>query len=92
MALQKTVETPFGTAATYWKVSVVDVNWFNSSMNTQIHGFLDKAARDAGASPFSSINFAYSGESFDFAHTDNLVEKIYAKIKATEDWTDAVDV
>lgn len=49
MSLNKTIQTPSGYDANYWRISEVRLNTEEKQMRIDIRGYKDKAAFEAGA-------------------------------------------
>lgn len=89
MALQKSVQTPYGanTNATYWRI--VNFNWDIASEEVTgvVAGYVDKASRDAGASAIASKTF-----SIDRVTAEPSRASIYAHLKTLEAFNGSTDV
>jgi hypothetical protein len=56
MALKKSIELPSKVTVEYWKLAVVRFDYLTDECRVLIFGYLNKEARDEGASPAHSID------------------------------------
>lgn len=93
MALQKSITTPSGAAATYWKAAVIELDHYRNEAHVLLLGFIDQQARDAGLRPLDSRSFFFEHDGFTgFGHEVNNTQVAYAKIKTSPEFADAIDV
>lgn len=92
MALEKAIETSYGVTASYHKITVTNIDWHNRVANITIAGFIDNAARNTGKIDILKSNYYWAGDDFVFAPDTNVLAVAYAKLKALEQWSDAIDV
>lgn len=91
MALYKKINTGYGVDAEYWKITNVKIDWLTRDSSFLLKGYSSKEARDNMSLELDSYVFKFSRDKFDFEYTDNVVEKVYVKIKAIPYWSDAID-
>lgn len=82
----------FGMDLLYWKVGQVRINWHNRKCHAQLLGFVNQTQRNDGKEPVKVVDFHFNDVDFAFDHISGIVEQVYAKIKADEDWSSATDV
>jgi len=92
MALQKSINTSFGIPATYWKVGQAKVDFHNKTCSVRVLGFVNAQARTDLMQSISSKDYQFNGDAFTFDVEQKLITQIYAKVKAIEEWTQAIDV
>lgn len=56
MALRKSVDTDFGVAGEYWRVSQTNVDWTTMMAHVVLLQYVDETARRAGKSPIGSVS------------------------------------
>lgn len=67
MALEKTVNTPYGIDATYWRIVEITYNNFQKQARIVVFGYPSKALRDAGKNHIASmVHLAKDNEFADF--------------------------
>jgi uncharacterized protein (UPF0210 family) len=91
MALLKEIETKYGIAANYHKISVTDVNWHAKSAHVEVIGFVDREAKESGMNPILKTNFDYSPDNFSLSPDSNIVACLYAAIKESDLFINAED-
>lgn len=91
MALEKALETSYGVTANYHKITVTNIDWHSRTANLTVVGFISSAARTAGKMDILKSNYYWSGDDFVFSPASNTVVDAYTKLKAMEQWTDAID-
>ena len=88
MALQKSIDTNYGVAATYHNVSGVAWEKGVAKAKVQIASYVDLAARQApGGIPLGRVAFEV-----DASAAPPTLAEAYAAIKLLPDWADASDV
>lgn len=92
MALQKSFTTTYMVPAAYWKVGQVKVDWHTEQCTANLIGFVNQQARTDGGTPLATKTYSWKGEAFDFDIEGKLVQQIYTKVKALEEWSGASDV
>ena len=92
MALQKSFTTSYGIPATYWKVGPIKINFHTKICSVSVIGFVNKQARDESMDSLKSKEYSFKDTNFTFDATQPLVAQIYAKVKALEEWSGAVDL
>ena len=81
-----------GVDAEYWKITEMKFDWWNNVAFCRLSGFVNAQARADIKEPIRNDTFRYEGDAFDFNIDSQLVEALYLKIKAHEDWSAALDV
>ena len=96
MALQKSIETPSGVNASYWKITKITVDSSVFFIESIISGYYDEQARIDGREPLLSKQYSWlsSAENFEteISAESNIIANIYARIKLTDDFQSALDV
>lgn len=93
MGLQITkVSSRYGMDLIYWKIGSIRIDWHENKCRVALLGFVNQAQRDDGKDPVALEAFSYNDGDFTFDHDTAIVDQIYAKIKADEDWSSATDV
>jgi hypothetical protein len=92
MALSKLIQTGYGIDCNYHKITEVKVDWLRKIASCKLESFLTQDARNAGKMAVISHDYVWSGEQFDFITTDDLVGKMYGKIKLYDAWADSINV
>ncbi|MBY6266516.1 hypothetical protein EI613_32205 (plasmid) [Azospirillum sp. 412522] len=64
MALNQSIPTDFGVAATYWHILALQVNRVQQTMQVTMAGYIDAAARQAGFRPVAVTTVSL--EAFDY--------------------------
>lgn len=92
MALQKSFTTTYGVPATYWKVGPVKINFHTKICSVSMIGFVNKQARDESMDSIKSKEYSFKDTGFTFDVETKLVQQLYTKVKALEEWSGATDV
>ena len=92
MALKKSLVSQFGTTQpnAYSKVTRVDVNCYDNTMDITINTWADEAARVSGSSPMKHKH--YESVPCVPASGSNIVEQAYAYAKQGSEWSGSIDV
>lgn len=88
MALLLSKQTPLGVDATYWRVISAHIDFGANTMAVFVAGYVDEAARNAGAAPLMQEQVNFTVEEFVADAPRNLV---YGALKQLPDWTGATD-
>lgn len=88
MALNKSIQTPYGIAASYWKIGNITEDYVNLNMQITMLGYVSQEARLAGKAPIISKCEVIDGEEYE---ADDSREGLYTLLKSREDWTNATD-
>jgi hypothetical protein len=88
MALSKSLPTPYGCNASYWKIANVAEDFIAQAAKITLAGYLTKEARQSGAQPLAGSAVELTKEVY-VADLDRAA--MYAAIKALPAWTDAED-
>lgn len=91
MALSKNLQTRYGVEATYFKVTVNQIDWLNQKAIVVLSGFASEEARRSGSSALIDVPFEWSNNDFCFTPESNIVASSYDKIKTLDSWKDATD-
>lgn len=83
MAYIKTKTLPNGASASYWRVTSVDANKLKSSIEVIVHGYKDKALRQADGASLTSLVYTVPTSELDFSK--DLFEQVYEYIKDKKD-------
>jgi hypothetical protein len=89
MAIEKSVATSFGTAATYWRITSINADMVSGALGFTLSGYLSQATREAGNAPIESHNFGFV---MDKPIEDVGRADLYAVVKAQDMFAGAVDV
>ena len=84
MALSKSIATPFGLPATYWRITRQNEN-FNGFTEVYLSGYANQETRQSGAEPLDIKVY-----SFDLR--DVTRQDAYAQIAATDFFADATEI
>lgn len=87
MALDKTIESAYNVDVTYWNIAWINQDFLSKIITVRMNGYLDKASRDEGASPISSVDVALKDYKPDMTRGD-----YYAMMKDTEQFQGSTDV
>lgn len=90
MGLNKSMDNGTGNNASYWRIRKFYED-ADSGIECELHGYKDKASRDAGKSPMILKRFEFRGDDYDLAAADNRYAKLYDKIKLDDEFSDATD-
>lgn len=86
MALQKSIGTPYGVEASYWKILRLNGLFDGAGLlEVMVAGYIDSAARSAGAQPLAVVTKTFEG--VDAGRAD-----IYAMLKLEPEFYGALDV
>lgn len=88
MALQKTVETPFGVNADYWRIGMIQTHFVAKTIVVSMFGYIDKEARDNGKDCISSLQI---GLEFKDTAVEVTRDMIYGMMKQDERFVGAID-
>jgi hypothetical protein len=96
MAFSKEILTSFGVVAGYWRIAS-GIESYPDSRNIVMGGYVNKAARDAGAQPIARKDYVFI-PAVDSENVPELVydpdddrAALYTKLKMLPEWADAVD-
>lgn len=87
MALQKGIPTMYGTTASYWKITQMDIDWRKQRAVVGLSGYVDEKARQDDLEPISRKVFGFNANNFPFNSTDitgdktNIISVAYDQIK-----------
>jgi hypothetical protein len=87
MAIQKSITSVYGVAATYWRIVSYTVDMQANAVDVTLHGYPSKSERDAEKSPLSAANY-----SFVFDDNDVSRASLYDLVKANSEFTGSADV
>jgi hypothetical protein len=81
-------ETPFGVAASYWRVTTLTVNWHDRSVTLVLGGYLDQPARVAGKEPLLSRTLTVGDPEFShyFSPGGTTLAEAYACLRGMLPW------
>ena len=88
MALSKTIPTTFGVSASYWNISAVAEEFGEKWVRVVLSGFVSPDARAAGNIPLAKVETMLQAEQY---VPDQTRAQLYGLLKASPDWSDAVD-
>ena len=83
MALKKTKTLPTGHTIEYWRVTMTNIDYVERFATIVFGGYLNRAARLAGAQPAETITFQFFEDNFPF-DVANLDTKNPLKIAYSE--------
>lgn len=98
MALEKTINTPYGIDATYWRIVEITYNNFQRQARIVAFGYPSKSLRDAGKNHIASIvHVAKDNEFADFFEplrldNKNPIAAAYELLLNREEWIGAKNV
>lgn len=86
MALSKVVNvTCFPLPATYWRITVIGIDYSERTAHCELAGYLDRAHRDTPrAAPLFVYSFDWCGDDFPLHDDDtsDIRAQLYAAVKA----------
>lgn len=91
MALQLTVPSDFGVAATYHRIGAIQVNWLDRGVTVTLFSYIDEAARDSNKQPLGTLQLQFTDSDFDFVDDEPTRDALYTKIKQRPEWHEAKD-
>lgn len=89
MALQKSIETEFGTDATYWAIGATHEDYQGGAVQVTIFGWIDEKARRSGKKPAGTGQIVMSGAEY---APDAAREWLYGVLKSKPEFAGAEDV
>ena len=89
MALRKSIETPHGATAEYWRIAEYSANYLQRQAQVILCGYISEAARRAGKQHLAAVNVVFEADDFigDFGRAE-----VYASLKARPQFADADDL
>jgi len=91
MALTKSISTPFGVDATYWRLRRIELDTINKIFYVDLDGYSSLQARKDGAVPLAVKTVQLCGEKYPIVDGQPISQMaIYGKILLEEEWLDAV--
>lgn len=94
MALQKSIESDSGADATYWKISIADIEAARHTARITIEGFKDKEARTGGKRALTTKMFSIDGDAYAKAVMDagGILTGLYDCLKQDDFFAGSTDV
>ncbi len=89
MALQTNIDTPYGTAATYWRITRVSVDLKANAVEFELEGYINADARKNASQGLAMRRFGcvLPGVPEQFGRAE-----MYAVVRGQPDFTDAKDI
>lgn len=81
MALQKDIETQYGVALSYWKVTRLNIEWHNKIAEVFLAGWPSQQVRDNGVEPLEYKSFVFRYDDWPFTFEGNNVSEAYERMK-----------
>ncbi len=88
MALCKTIDTDFGTPATYWNIGAYQEDYKGKGAQVTLYGYVNKAAREGGKQPLAAAKVDLTG---DLYTSDATRDSLYSVLKAMPEWAGSDD-
>lgn len=83
MALSKSIETPYGVSATYWRIVNYGNDYARLESTVYLVGYLDQASRNADKKPLATRTIVFGSEQFSNLLEDESVRtQLYNLIKS----------
>lgn len=91
MALQLSIPSEFGVAATYHRIGAIQVNWLDRGITVTLFSYIDSDARANNKQPLGTVQLQLTDADFDFDADELTRDVFYTKIKQRPEWSAAVD-
>lgn len=89
MAFLKPIEiNGTGVVAAYWRLTHLQIDRVAGVLETQLHGYLDEAARRGGKAPLQRLNFRFGQDAMDDPCRP-AIDDLYRAIRAQPAGLDA---
>ena len=90
MALKLVKTYPNGVTVEHWRLSELHYDFESKNTVITLTGFLTRAAKQAGATPFCSEQAMVDGP-FTPANIATIRDKCYVSVKALPQWAESID-
>jgi hypothetical protein len=80
MAIFRPIQSQYGVVISYWKVTVMNIDWHNKRCEVVLAGYYDEASRFDNKSPIEYRAFMFEGTEFYPTLDGNNVQETYDRL------------